>query len=88
MKWKEPDKPTTEAQRSRIEARLTSPQREIAANGDDPDEILAELREWEAKTAGLAPAVAAAKPAPTPAPAAPEDRAALRLQLINSRSAD
>jgi lambda family phage portal protein len=80
---------TTEAQRSRIEARLTSPQREIVANGDDPDEILAELREWAEKTKDMAPA-ATTKPATAApaAPAAPEDRAALRLQLIASRSAD
>lgn len=78
---------TTEAQRSRIEARLTSPQREITANGDDPDEILAELREWDAKTQDLAPVPSAVKPAPGAA-VAPAGRDALRLQLIASRSAD
>ena len=57
---------TVEAQQARIEARLTSPQREIRAAGDDPDEILAELREWQDLTAGLSQpadpaAVAAAK---------------------------
>lgn len=48
---------TTDAQRARIEARLTSPQRVIVESGDDPDEVLAELEEWQRKTAGLAPAV-------------------------------
>jgi capsid protein len=81
-----------EAQRSGIEGRLTSPQREIVANGEDPDEILAELLEWAEKTKGLP---AAAKPAAKPAPAEPEDddtedeaerRRALRLRLIATRS--
>lgn len=46
---------TIEAQRSRLEARITSPQRVMAENGDDPDEILAEWIEWDAKVdaAGL-----------------------------------
>ena len=62
---------TTEGQRSRIEARLTSPQRVIAETGDDPDEIVAELLEWQEKTAALKPAVM-----PKPAPAKPGDPAA------------
>lgn len=64
---------TIEAQRSRIEARITSPQRVIAENGDDPDEILAECAEWDAKVsaAGLA----------APAPQDPAAKAR-RLQLI------
>jgi lambda family phage portal protein len=72
---------TIEAQRSRIEARLTSPQRVITEMGDDPDEVIAELREWETKTAGLAPM-------PTAAPAPAAAAAAARLQLIASRSAE
>lgn len=75
---------TIEAQRSRIEARLTSPQRVIAEMGDDPDEVIAELKEWQAKTAGLPP-MPSAKPAPAGEPA---DPAARRLQLIASRSLD
>lgn len=69
---------TIEAQRSRLEAGITSPQRVIAENGDDPDEILAELAEWEAKVAdaGLEPP-------------APQDGAAKarRLQLITGGQA-
>jgi lambda family phage portal protein len=67
---------TIEAQRSRIEAGITSPQRVMAENGDDPDEVLAERQEWAAKvkTAGLA----------EPAEADPTAAAAKarRLQLI------
>lgn len=83
---------TIKAQRERIDARLTSPQRVIAETGEDPDEVIAELMEWEAKTAGLpkpAPA-AGAFGAPAAADAAEEDdttaaTAARRLQLIASR---
>lgn len=64
---------TVEAQRSRLEAGITSPQRVIAENGDDPDEILAELAEWEAKVA------LAGLPQPAPQDAAAKAR---RLQLI------
>lgn len=80
-----------EAQRSGIEGRLTSPQREIVANGEDPDEILAELLEWAEKTKGLP----SAKPATPAKPAEPEAddtedeaerRRALRLRLIATRS--
>ncbi len=80
---------TIEAQRSRIEARLTSPQRVIAESGEDPDEIVAELQEWQAKTASLAPPPGAATPAPA-APAADPAEAARqrRLQLIASRAID
>lgn len=42
---------TVEAQRSRLEAGLTSPQRVMAENGDDPDDVLAERAEWAAKVA-------------------------------------
>lgn len=73
-----------EAQRSRIEARLSSPQREMTANGDDPDEILAEIREWATKTADL-PAVPAAAGNQPAAPADPAAREALRLRLIANR---
>jgi lambda family phage portal protein len=47
---------TIEAQRSRLEGRITSPQRVMAENGDDPDEVLAEWVEWDEKltAAGLA----------------------------------
>ena len=64
---------TVEAQRSRLEARLTSPQRVMAENGDDPDDVLAEIAEWQAKVAlaGL----------PDPEPQAPADKAR-RLHLI------
>lgn len=88
---------TVEAQRSRIEARLTSPQRVIAEMGDDPDEIVAELAEWVEKTKGLPPVVPT-KPAASGAskpddPAAAEDdgsaaRRELRLRLIANRSDD
>ena len=79
---------TIKAQRERIEARLTSLQRVIAETGEDPDEVIAELLEWEVKTAGLPkPAPRAAGPAE---PEEPEDdtpaaTAARRLQLIASR---
>lgn len=68
---------TIEAQRSRIEARITSPQRVMAENGDDPDEVLAECQEWadKVKAAGLA------EPAATADPAAAAAKAR-RLQLI------
>lgn len=59
-----------EAQRSRLEARLSSPQREIAANGDDPDEILADWREWADKTAGMDPDPASDAAEANPATAA------------------
>ena len=44
--------------------------RVIAETGDDPDEIIAELVEWQEKTAGLKPAVMP-KPAKPAAPGAP-----------------
>lgn len=81
---------TIEAQRSRIEARLTSPQRVIAETGDDPDEIVQELIEWQRKTAPLGPIEqpgATAKPAAQDS-APPGDRSALRLQLIATRGHD
>lgn len=58
------------AQSDAIAARISSPQREIAANGDDPHEILAEIRDWNAQTADLPPlqrpgAAAAAAPEPS-----------------------
>jgi lambda family phage portal protein len=80
---------TTEAERSSIEGRLTSPQRVIAARGDDPDEIVAELLEWQEKTAALGPiapldgAASGAQPDDAGPAAA---RAALRLRLIANRS--
>lgn len=83
---------TIEAQRSRIEARLTSPQRVIAEGGADPDEIVAELLEWQEKTSGLKAAV----PATGGQPQAQQDEAAqdaaaaarqaMRLRLIATRS--
>jgi lambda family phage portal protein len=78
---------TVEAQRSKLEARLTSPQRVIADNGDDPDEIVAEIAEWQAKltAAGVLPAAAAgARPSgPNTQPADDSAaRQALRLRLI------
>lgn len=68
---------TIEAQRSRLEARITSPQRVMAENGDDPDEVLAEIAEWDAKVnaAGLA------------TPPADPAKAARRLQLITGAQA-
>ena len=36
-----------------LEAKLTSPQRVIASRGDDPQEILAEIKEWEKLTEGF-----------------------------------
>lgn len=81
---------TTKAQTARIDARLTSPQRVISEQGEDPDEIVAELQEWQRKTAGLAPA--APRPAATPAPADaadPEDTTSAdesrRLRVIARR---
>lgn len=81
---------TIKAQRERIDARLTSPQRVIAETGEDPDEVIAELMEWETKTAGL-PKPVAVQPQAQAAPAedAEDDTvaatAARRLQLIASR---
>lgn len=80
---------TIEAQRSRIEARLTSPQRVIAEGGDDPDEIVAELLEWQEKTAGLkaaTPTTGAQKPEQDQATQDAAARQALRLRLIANRS--
>lgn len=77
---------TVEAQRARIEARLTSPQRVISEAGEDPDEILAELMEWQDKTAGLKPAAAPASPSAAPAATNEQDAAARRFTLIASRS--
>lgn len=78
---------TTAAQKEKLAMRLTSPQREMRQAGIDPDEVLAELREWQAKTADLPPVTA---PAPAP-PAAPEpdgdetaDQAA-RLRVVAGR---
>lgn len=64
---------TVEAQRSRLEAGLTSPQRVMAENGDDPDDVLAEIAEWQAKVAN------AGLPEPEPQDAAARAR---RLHLI------
>ena len=80
---------TIKAQRERIDARLTSPQRVIAETGEDPDEVIAELLEWEQKTARLPKPVAPGAPAAAQ-PEEPEDdtaaaTAARRLQLIASR---
>lgn len=66
---------TVEAQRSRLEARLTSPQRVMAENGDDPDDVLAEIAEWQAKVA------AAGLPEPEPQSTADAAKAR-RLHLI------
>ena len=75
-----------EGQRSAIEGRLSSPQREIAANGDDPDEVLAEIRDWAEQTADLPP-MPGTKPAagadPNAAAAAAREQ---RLRLIATRS--
>lgn len=53
-RWQSTD-PQKEAKghASDLENKLTSPQRIITARGDDPDEILAELREWQALTGGM-----------------------------------
>ncbi len=77
---------TVEAQRARIEARLTSPQRVISESGDDPDEILAELLEWQDKTANLKPPAAPAAPSSAQAATDAEQAAARRLTLIASRA--
>jgi lambda family phage portal protein len=69
---------TIEAQRSRLEAGITSPQRVMAENGDDPDEVLAEQQEWAAKVA------AAGLPAPDDQDPASKAR---RLQLITGAMA-
>jgi lambda family phage portal protein len=80
---------TIKAQRERIDAQLTSPQRVIAETGDDPDEVIAELMEWEKKTAGLPPVQTSAPAAPAEEPEEPDDTAAAsaarRLQLIARR---
>lgn len=60
-----------EAQQARIAARLTSPQREIAADGDDPEEIVRELEEWQRLTAGL----------PQPDTGTPDQQAAAARRL-------
>jgi lambda family phage portal protein len=73
-----------EAQRSGIEGRITSPQREIVANGDDPDEVLAELLDWQTKTAGLRPAESLTPPAP--APSETDQAQARHMRLIASRA--
>lgn len=67
---------TIEAQRSRLEAGITSPQRVMAENGDDPDEVLAERKEWAEKVQAAGLAEPAADPATTAA------AKARRLQLI------
>ncbi len=77
---------TTEAHRARIDARLTSPQRVISESGDDPDEILAELQEWQDKTANLKPPAAPAAPSSAQAATDAEQAAARRLTLIASRA--
>jgi lambda family phage portal protein len=82
---------TVEAQRSKLEGRLTSPQRIIADNGDDPDEIVAEWAEWQQKLAAAnvsaAPAPGARPPAPNAPPADDSAaRQALRLRLIANRA--
>ena len=84
---------TVEAQRSRIEAALTSPQRVIAEGGEDPDEILEELADWKAKTEarGIAWPMASgqAGQAGSAAPAEPAADARMRrLQLIAARYAE
>jgi lambda family phage portal protein len=65
------------AQRDAIDARISSPQREIVANGDDPDEILAEIRDWAQQTADL-PAVQ--RPGSATQPQEPA-----RVRLVASR---
>ena len=80
---------TIEAQRSRIEAHLTSPQRVIAETGEDPDEILAELLDWQEKTAGLKPVQPAGKTGTSEQDSVAAQAAArqdLRLRLIANRS--
>lgn len=87
-RWQPLDKlKAIEADRSGIEAFLDSPQRAIARRGEDPDEIVAEIREWQQKTADLRPMTFGGAKAPAAGsqdanadPAAA--RAALRLQLI------
>ncbi len=79
---------TVEADRSSIEAGLDSPQRAIARRGEDPDEIVAELREWKQLTEGLdlqtfgAPKPPAGQPADPNADGDAAARKALRLHLI------
>lgn len=55
-----------EAEASRIANRLTSPQRAIAAQGYDPEEILAEHAAWQERLRALG-----LQPTPAPAPPAP-----------------
>jgi lambda family phage portal protein len=84
---------TTAAQKEKLAMRLTSPQREMRQAGIDPDEVLAELREWQAKTADLPAApVPAAAPTPPAPPADPEDDTdddtadqAARLRVVAGR---
>jgi lambda family phage portal protein len=64
---------TIEAQTARLEAGITSPQRVMAENGDDPDEVLDEIKEWADKLA------ARGLPEPQPQDAAAKAR---RFQLI------
>ncbi len=84
-----------EGQRSAIDGRLSSPQREIAANGDDPDEVLAELLDWQEKTKGLPAPVLATGQQAQPAASSGDGGAAAaarqkdqRMRLIASRSDD
>lgn len=79
---------TTDAQQRKLAMRLTSPQREMRQAGIDPDEVLAEWREWAVKTADLP----AAPAAPAPAPAEPDgdetpDAQAARLRVVAGRGA-
>ncbi len=79
---------TIKAQRSRIDARLTSPQRVIAESGEDPDEIVAELLEWEFKTKDLPPMPLASGGT---TPKNDDDTApakAARMRLIASRAVE
>lgn len=96
-RWNPLDKlKKVEADRSEIEAFLNSPQRVITARGEDPDEILAEIREWQEATKDLRPmamgggsqASTAAASSSDPAAADPNAaaRQALRLRLIANRS--
>ena len=72
----------TQAIGQELDLGLTSPQRAIAAQGEDPDEILAERAEWKAK------AEAAGLGMPAPKPGAPADDPAADAAPADDQPAD
>lgn len=78
-RWADPDPlKKANADEVRLRCKTTSPQRVIAENGDDPDEVSEEIADWEMRHGPLftAPAAAPAKPDSKPAQADTADSAA------------